>query len=151
MIYDKIENLKKYVSYENYEKMKKFLDIVSKDMDEKKYDIDGKNIYANVESYDTKEFQDCRIEAHNRYIDVQCTISGAEGIGVYRRSDLGAIDEYNQEKDVLHFDKNSALEMAHIVNSEGYFTMLYPEEAHSPKQKAIGYDRVKKFVIKMKV
>lgn len=151
MVYDKIENLKKYVSEDNYVKIKHFLDIVSKDMEEKKYEIDGKNIYANVESYDTKDFSDCRIEAHNTYIDIQCAISGAEGVGVYRRSDLKAIDDYNSERDVIHFDKVSAIEMAHTVNSEGYFTMLFPDEAHSPKQKAIGYDRVKKFVIKMKV
>ncbi len=151
MIYDKIDNLNKYVSESNFEKIKSFLALVSKEMEEKRYEIDGDNIYANVESYDTKEYQDCRIEAHNKYIDIQCAISGAEGVGVYRRSELETIDDYNLDKDVIHFKMETAVEVAHTVNSAGYFTMLYPEEAHSPKQKAIGCNRVKKFVIKMKV
>ncbi len=150
MVYDKIENLNKYVSREDYEKMKRFLDIVAENMAEGKYEIDGNLIYANVESYDTKEFSDCRIEAHNAYIDIQCAISGAEGIGVYHRSDLEAIDEYDAVKDVIHFNKDTSIEVAHTVNRAGYFTMLYPDEAHCPKQKVTGFSRVKKYVIKMR-
>ncbi len=151
MIYDRIENLYKYVSEDDFSKIRKFLELVSVDMEERKYEIDGDRIFAKVESYPTKDVKDCRIEAHDRYIDIQCGISGAEGVGVYKRAELTTVDDYNPEKDVVHFDMNTAVQTAFTTNSAGYFTMLYPEEAHSPKQKVKGYDMVKKFVIKYEI
>ncbi len=151
MIYDKLDQLSRYISKEDFEKIKIFLEQVNPDMEERRYEIDGDRIYANVESYNTKPLCDCRVEAHNKYIDIQAGITGAERVGVYRRSELETIDEYCIEKDVIHFNINKAVEVAHTTNSAGYFTILYPEEAHSPKQKAEGFDKVKKFVIKLHI
>lgn len=149
MIHDKIERLGKYMDKADFEKIKMFLEQVNPDMEERRYEIDGVCIFANVESYDTKNPDDCRIEAHDKYIDIQAGITGAERIGVYRRHNLEEIDEYDSEKDVIHFNMETAVEVAHTTNSAGYFTLLFPEEAHSPKQKVEGCERVKKFVIKI--
>ena len=151
MIFDKLDQLSRYIAQDDFEKIKVFLNQINPEMDERRYEIDGNRIYANVESYSTKKQEDCRIEAHNKYIDIQGGLEGAERVGVYRRSELEEIDEYNQEKDVIHFDMEKATEVAHTINSAGYFTILYPDEAHSPKQKAVGFDRVKKFVIKLHI
>lgn len=149
MIYDRILNLHKYISEEDYRKLDSFLKMIPTSLEEKTYDIDGEHIYAKVMSYSTKDAEECRIEAHDRYIDIQCTICGAEAISVYRREDLNTVDEYNSEKDVVHFERQGANMIARTVNHEGYFTLLYPEEAHAPKEKVADFDYVKKFVIKL--
>lgn len=43
-------------------------------------DIDGDALYVNVAEYDSKAFEDCKFEAHKRYIDVQVVASGIERI-----------------------------------------------------------------------
>lgn len=117
-------------------------------MEEKIYPINDK-IYARVMSYDTLEPANCKIEAHDKYIDIQGTIIGAEGISVYNRELIPAITEYNQEKDVTLFDATDKDIIAHTHNIHGYFTMLFFNEAHRPKERVVGYRNVKKFVIKV--
>lgn len=151
MIYSKLENLSVYLSTEIYTEVEKFLNQVCADMPEGKYPILGEKVFARVMSYDTKEPEICRIEAHDRYIDIQATIAGAEGIGVYDRKALTEADLYNEEKDVIHYVKKGAEQIAYTVNVPGYFTLLYPEDAHSPQEKVLSFNQVKKFVIKVQM
>ena len=151
MVYSELCNLQKYVTKETFAKIKAFLDSINVDMEEKKYDIDGDVIYARVMSYDTPQPMDCKIEAHNKYIDVQSTIVGAEGISVFCRNQLTENQAYSQEKDVALFDYDESALRAHTINVPGYFTMLFPEDAHRPQEFVKGFGRVKKFVIKIKL
>ena len=152
MVHDKIENLHKYVNEQDYEMIKSgFIDIISHDMEERIYPIDGERIYARVMSYDTKDPSICKLEAHEKYIDIQCTITGAEGIDIYDRSQLTISEPYNTEKDVVFYEKKADVLLAHTNNFEGYFTLLMPDEAHAPQQRVGDISRVKKFVIKYAV
>ena len=82
MIKDKIENAHIYYNIsENLEKG--FEWIINTDLKTAKdwrYYIDGENIYANVQSYETKD--DAPFEGHRKYIDIQYMISGVEKIGI---------------------------------------------------------------------
>lgn len=152
MIHDKIENLNRLISISDYELIRdSFLDKISPSMEEHVYPIDGDRIYAKVMSYDTKEPRLCKLEAHDKYIDIQCTIIGAEGIDVYDRSKLTISETYNPEKDVVFYEKRADALHAHTDNLEGYFTLLMPNEAHAPQQRVGDISRVKKFVIKYAV
>ena len=42
----------------------------------KRYDIDGDNLYAPVSEYLTKNEEDAKFEAHQKYIDIQYVVSG---------------------------------------------------------------------------
>ena len=48
----------------------------------------GKHVYGRVMSYYTLAREQCKIEAHNRYVDIQITVVGAEKIEVYQRKKL---------------------------------------------------------------
>ena len=128
-----------------------FLQQVSPDMEEKRYEIDGDRIYARVMRYNTSLRENCKIEAHNKYIDIQSSIIGCEGIDIFNREILVAVDEYNAQKDVIHYNKDTEPYIS-IKNLPGYFSMIFPNEAHQPQ---ISVDRkcdlVKKFVIKILV
>lgn len=151
MVYDRIEELHKYVKKDIYEKIKVFLESVNEKTQDGRYEIFGNSIYSQVMSYDTSVPEMCKIEAHNKYIDIQVTIKGAEGISVFERDNLDEKISYNVEKDVVFFDEQIAMSIAHTTNIPGYFTMLYPRDAHRPQEKILGFDNVKKLVIKLDV
>ena len=43
-----------------------------------KYEIDGKNVYANVTAYTTIPWEEAKYEAHEHYTDIQYVIEGSE-------------------------------------------------------------------------
>lgn len=148
MIFDSINNLHRYVSEEDYQYIRAFLDQVNEDMPEGKYEICGERIFARVMSYQTKDSEICKIEAHNKYIDIQSTIYGAEGIDIYPRERMKISENYDADKDVAYFSC-SGLPSVHVNNLPGFFSFILPEEAHSPQQRIGDIEYVKKFVIKV--
>lgn len=151
MIMDKIENLGKYLEKDVVEKIRPFVSSISADMADGEYDIDGEHIFARVMAYETMPKEECKIEAHNRYIDIQFTLAGAEGIDVFPRSQLQSIEDYSVEDDVEWFSPDEETLFVQSCNLPGYFTMLFPYEAHRPKESVAGFSKVKKGVIKLEV
>ena len=45
-----------------------------------KYEIDGKNVYANVTEYTTIPWEEAKYESHHDYTDIQYMITGTETI-----------------------------------------------------------------------
>ena len=43
-----------------------------------KYEIDGKDVYANVSAYTTIPWEEAKYEAHEHYTDIQYVIEGSE-------------------------------------------------------------------------
>ncbi len=151
MIYGKTEDILRYIPTEYVQVIELFLSTVSPDMEEKKYELFGHKVYAKVMSYNTPMPETCKIEAHDQYIDIQSTIFGAEGISVFDREKLSEKVPYNEEKDVVLFEYSPDALLARTINKQGYFTMLYPNEAHRPQEYIDGYGTVKKFVIKIHI
>jgi YhcH/YjgK/YiaL family protein len=115
------------------------------------YIIEGNRIFAKVMSYKTKEYDLCNIEAHNKYIDIQSSILGAESIDVFDRSRLVTDKPYDDAEDFELFNSENALLLARNNNFPGYFSLLYPHDAHRPMQRILGFEQVKKFVIKVEI
>lgn len=151
MVFDQLKNLNKYLTSEQLQKIEKFLKELSPDMEEKRYEIDGEAIYANVMSYSTSLPCDCRIEAHDKYIDIQSSLQGAEGIDIFDRDSLDILEDYDPQKDVALYEETIAPSIS-VNNVAGYFTMIFPEEAHRPQVSVdLQCGKVKKFVIKVHI
>lgn len=150
MIMDSLEHLSHYIPQQYQEGILDFITQLSPDMEEKRYDIYGSHVFAKVMSYDTKERQDCRIEAHNCYTDIQASIAGAETIDIFDRKILRVKKEEHIQEDTIFFYQDHYLPFVTNHNVPGMFSMIFPGEAHRPQQKADGYENyVKKFVIKI--
>lgn len=148
MIYDAISNLLKYVSEEDYQYIRDFLEQINENMPEGKYELCGERIFARVMSYQTNDPKECKVEAHNKYIDIQFTICGAEGIDIYPRKGMEIIEDYREDEDVAYF-RHSGIPSIHVNNLPGYFVIIFPDEAHSPQQRVGNIEYVKKAVIKI--
>ena len=73
-------------------------------MPDGKHIIDGDKIFANVQSYDTKD--DAPFEGHRKYIDIQYMIEGTEKVGVTDYLNCSATEEYSDEKDIEFLKSN---------------------------------------------
>ena len=150
MIYDKLENLTGYLREDLRKPVAEFLEKV-KDLPVGRYEVAGEAAFAKVHEYNTSAPEDCKIEAHDKYIDIQATLIGAEGITVYERKQLTERNPYDAEKDVVIYETKADAKLSHTENLPGYFTFLKPEEAHRPQENVAGYGKVRKFVIKVRV
>ena len=94
MIIDKFENLPLYFScLPGLDKAAEFL--AGENIADGHYEIDGEKIFANVSSYEPKEFNsDMRFEAHRKYADLQAVLEGEERIDW---APLGSLREESEE------------------------------------------------------
>ncbi|MCI8268631.1 MAG: DUF386 domain-containing protein [Lachnospiraceae bacterium] len=113
-----------------------------------KYEIDGKNVYANVMTYTTLPWEEAKYEAHENYTDIQYVIDGTEIMTYAPVESLNPDGGYNAEKDVIKFDNaNSGLQ---VVCNAGDFMIFFPWDGHKPKAANGVPSFVKKVVVKIK-
>ena len=72
-------------------------------MESGKHQIDGENIFALVNEYNTKDKSEGKLEAHRKYIDVQFVAKGSELMGYAPLRNQKVIDEYNEQNDITFF------------------------------------------------
>ncbi|WP_106530217.1 YhcH/YjgK/YiaL family protein [Chitinophaga niastensis] len=113
-----------------------------------KYEIDGTNIYAIVNEYDTVAAATEQMESHKKYIDVQYIVSGSELIGHDFLQQQVPSKAYDQSADFMLFAEDpvffSRLE-------QGMFAIFFPSDLHMPNIMVSTPMQVKKVVIKISV
>ena len=120
-----------------------------KDLEAKRYDIDGNNLYALVQQYNSKNEADARYESHKKYIDIQYVLSGKELMGIGPMSDLQEIQQpYNESSDIQYF---SVSKITNRKAEAGRFLIFFPSDAHRPGLKDGENSPVKKVVLKLKI
>jgi len=111
--------------------------------------IMGDDVYANVQQYNTRPWEEGAFEAHRQYIDIQFVASGEEIITV---APVGAL-ELTED----HFSEGDYGKYADTVRGEDYvlgagdFLILYPEDGHRPQILCGKSSPVKKFVMKVRL
>lgn len=147
MILDNIENFNKYICLNN--NFKKISDYLAEhdllNMQTGCYEIDGRNLYVNIDEYETK---DSSIpEAHRQYIDVQIVLDGHEKIG-YANVNCGKSEiDYNAEKDIEFL----SADCEYLKAYKGRFFIFYPQDIHQPCITDEEKSKVKKAVFKIKL
>ena len=151
MIVDRLENWSAYFSGKDWKTIFDFLSGLKPDAEEKKYVLEGDDIYAVVFSYNTKTADEAKMEAHRKYIDIQMPLSGAEGMEWVPTADLEPKTEYDAAKDVILFHHPKPGQ-ARVDLYPGTFALLYPQDAHMPSL-MIGEkpSPIKKVVVKVNV
>ena len=151
MIYDRLSNCEQY--YILGEKFKKAFDFLKntdlKNIQDGSYEIQGKEIYANVQSLKTKPIEEKKWEVHRKYIDIQYVISNQEKMGYGILEDFSEItNPYDDEKDVEFLEGK---EFNFVDVKEGSFVIFYPNDVHAPM---LAYDEpqeIKKVIIKIAI
>ena len=68
-------------------------------------EIDGKDIFANVQEYTTVPWEDSKFEAHNLYFDIQYIVEGKEMFGYVNREKLTEAAPYDNKYDIVFFEE----------------------------------------------
>ena len=146
MILDTLENYQLYNAIN--ERIAKGFDFLrTTDLDSLpsgKHDIEGDTIFALVQEYQTKPLEDCKLESHKKYIDIQFVIRGEEMMGVTTQNNQKII-EVNEEKDYTFYEGTTSL----VRVSKGMFTIFFPDDLHQPCVQTESAAEVKKVVIKV--
>lgn len=149
MIQDKLTNAKTY--YGLSARMKQAFEWLQNsdltNMPDGKHIIDGEHIFANVQTYFTKD--DAPYEGHRKYADIQYMIKGCERIGVTNYQNCSTTEEYNVEKDIEFLKNNSSNQYQML--EEGEFLVFYPQDAHQPALNPNEKLNVKKVIVKVEI
>ena len=113
-----------------------------------KHIINGDNVYLNRSSYVCKDIKDCKIEGHNKYLDLQLVLKGTEGMGYVDIRKEGLIaTPYDEIKDKTNYKG----ELDGIINlRSSFFALVFPNDLHMPLIK-VNDEVVEKAVIKIKI
>ncbi len=132
MIFDNIKNCEMYYGVNS--KFEKAFEFIKKAIEENleigKYEIDGKEIYASVQNYDSKLKENCSFEGHENYIDIQYIVEGCEVMEFLDISKAVIRDEYNPQKDVTFYKESEIA--SYCVVEQGNFCIFYPHDIHRP-------------------
>lgn len=148
MIIDKIENIEKYSQIPI--SVIKFIKNLTPETPVGHYELEN-GIFANIDKYTTKLFENCKFEAHKKYIDIQIITTGTEQLDYINIEGLAVSEEYDQNRDVMFFENPTTVPDS-VILENNKFAFIYPHEAHKP-QMAINNIQtdVKKVVVKIPV
>ncbi len=149
MVIDKLKNSK---LYENLgERIGKALNYLKETdfskIENGKYEIEGNDIFAMVNEYNTKDATEGKLESHRNYLDVQYVAKGAEQIGYIPFNEQKPEIDYNIENDVTFYSG----EKSFTKLEEGMFAIFFPTDIHMPGIKLDFPVKVKKVVVKVKI
>ena len=111
------------------------------------YPIDGDKIVLKIQSYNTKPAEQARFEAHRRFIDIQCIVSGEEKIGIEPLHNMVKETEARPEGDIWFYEGTGS----EVLMRPGQFMIIYPSEAHAPCIATGSPTAVKKALIKVAI
>ena len=147
MIIDKIENLKNYAQVNPlFPKVVEFIqqhDLNA--LEPGKYEIEGKDLFVNIQMAKGRTPEVAVIETHNKMIDIQIPLSDAETFG-YTQRDLLPDAEYNEEKDITKIPDLAA--DSYLTCQPGMMAIFFPQDGHAPC--IAGVPEIKKAIFKVK-
>ncbi|MES3704868.1 YhcH/YjgK/YiaL family protein [Staphylococcus ureilyticus] len=114
------------------------------------YEIDGDNMFVSVQEVTTINKTEKMAKRHSQYIDLQYLVYGEETIYVAPPSEKNVINDNKIESDdVLLYSKVQNESELNLI--PGMFTILFPNDIHTPgccnKEKM----SIKKVVIKVRI
>ena len=111
-----------------------------------RYDLDGDDLFAMVQEYDTKLKSEGSWEAHRQYADIQLVVDGSEHMGYAPVTSL-IQGSYDAEGDFLPLDGDGMF----IDMRAGTFMVLFPQDAHMPGMAIESPSPVRKVVVKVRL
>ena len=112
-----------------------------------RYEIDGKRLIMIVFESKNTNTDECRLEGHRRYIDLQYWVSGSELMGHEILDAQPVLDDYDDEIDcVFH---NCIASYTRFL--PGMFVIYFPSDLHTSVSDPLSDEKVKKIVFKIAV
>ena len=151
MIVDSIKNAELY--YALTPRIKQAFDWLAsvnvKTLNVGRHDIDGDDLFVNVQDIELKPRYDAALEVHNKYIDIQVIISGEEKIYMPALEEPAVTKEFDEARDCAIFAMADPATCICSTLNEGDFAIFLPYEIHAPNLAARECVPVRKAVVKI--
>jgi len=147
MILDTLDKLEKYGYISPL--MDKVVDFFRKtdlaSLEPGRIDLQGDDLFVNVNRQGAQMRDEAPIEAHREYIDIQVPISSDEEMGFLSAPFMPAPSKaYNADRDVAFYP---GLCDTYLNVRKGMFVVFFPGEGHAP---AITRDGILKLIVKIR-
>ncbi|MDC7290511.1 YhcH/YjgK/YiaL family protein [Blautia schinkii] len=150
MIVDKITNLTKYPVIRPFADT--ILAFIEKERRENlkdgRYNLDGDNLFALVQSYETKDLSQGLIESHEIYTDLQYIVKGEEYIYWNPLDELKLVEDRRPDGDIAFYDGTNVKNKNLLT--QGMFGYYFPTDGHMPCISVEESIPMKKIVFKIK-
>ncbi|MHB8905410.1 MAG: YhcH/YjgK/YiaL family protein [Melioribacteraceae bacterium] len=148
MVFDCLKNAEQY--FPLGEKIEKALRYLSNtdftNIEPGTYEIDGENIFAIVQEYNSKPSSSAKWEAHKKYIDIQYMVSGKEKMGFTDSRKVIVLKEYHPNNDITLYKGEGNF----LIAEEGHFAIFFPTDIHMPQLALNIPKEIKKVVVKVR-
>lgn len=84
--------------------------------------------YYTVQYYHTKIKDECVLESHKKYVDIQWIAKGCEIIEVSDIAELKLRTKYSEKEDIMYWNKRSRMMQVKMI--EESYIVSYPSDAH---------------------
>ena len=149
MIYDHIKNIGLYKGLTPaIDTALDYIASFSKEVENGTYFLDN-GVKVIVSEYTTRLVNEKGFEAHRRFADIQFTLDGVELVRCKPLEQVRELIPYNEEKDAARYYDEPG---ADLVIGNGYFCLVFPDDAHEPCLAVAGKQEVvKKVTVKIPV
>jgi YhcH/YjgK/YiaL family protein len=148
VILDCIEHWKQYIwPNPRFAAGLEFIQTLQATAPEGRYDLDGENLYAMVQTYETRPREGHKFEAHRVYADIQCLLAGEEAILWAPTRGLTVVQPYEPDIEFYALDPGAT----ELVLIPGRFCVLFPQDAHAPCTTHRAPSAVRKAVVKVRL
>jgi biofilm protein TabA len=151
MIADTLEQNSRYLSLSpHFATAFKFLEKLPVGRPDGRYDIDGDNCFALVQTYNTRPLAQALFEAHRQYIDIQFLQAGRETLLWTPLAALTSVTQpYAADTDIAFFATPPHWTPVNL--RAGHFAIFFPADGHAPGLECDGPAEVRKIVIKVRI
>lgn len=150
MIIDSIKNYTLYPYGDLWAKAFEFLRSATPELEDGKVVLDGDDLFAGIDCYNTKTRKEAKLETHRRYVDIQVLLSGSECLEIFPKNGLTVSEPYDPDKDAEFYEIPEQAP-AKVTLTPGQFIVFFPEDAHMPCLNAAEASQpVQKIVIKLR-
>lgn len=112
------------------------------------YELQGRDIYVNIQDLITKPIEECLPERHTNYLDIQYVVSGVERMGYAPYTGRETVQWDMQDKDITIYRD---LENENFVDvAPGGYCIFFSDSIHRPCCAAGSPGSVRKAVAKIK-
>ncbi len=112
-----------------------------------KYSLDGDHLIMNVFEFQSSNMNECRLEGHRRYIDLQYWVKGSELMGHEILDTQPVLEAYNEQTDCAFY--NCLASFSRVL--PGFFVIYFPSDLHTAVSDPLSKLVVKKVVFKILV
>ena len=110
-----------------------------------RYEIDSEKLVMIVSEFESTNTDECKLEGHRRYIDLQYWVAGSELMGHEILNAQPVLMEYDEKTDCAFY--NCVASFSRLL--PGMFVIYYPSDLHTAVNDPLGKVQVKKIVFKI--